>query len=109
MMRLVSTKKGVLGNLEFVLTDNRAPKAGEVEIRVLATGLNFRDVIDALGMYPGKNEFFGLGGRRCVAIWYRVLFKVDDARRLWAGSRHFVFISHFGESSLGAQACGRVF
>ncbi len=31
----------------------RAPAAGEVEIRVRAAGLNFRDVLNALGMYPG--------------------------------------------------------
>jgi NADPH:quinone reductase-like Zn-dependent oxidoreductase len=100
----------VLGNLKFVPTDNRAPKVGEVEIRVLATGLNFRDVMDALGMYPGKNESFGLGVVGVVSRFGTgVAFKVGDARSLWAGSRHFSFIRHFGASSLGAQAYGRVF
>ena len=31
----------------------RAPGPGEVEIRVQATGLNFRDVLNVLGLYPG--------------------------------------------------------
>jgi epothilone polyketide synthase D len=80
MMRLISTQKGVLSNLKFVPTENKAPKEGEVEIRVLATGLNFRDVMDALGMYPGKNEFFGLEGAGVVSrVGAGVPFKVGDA------------------------------
>ena len=31
----------------------RAPGPGEVEVRVRATGLNFRDVLNAMGLYPG--------------------------------------------------------
>ena len=33
--------------------ERRAPGRGEVEIRVQATGLNFRDVLNVLGLYPG--------------------------------------------------------
>ena len=96
--------------MKFVPTDNRAPKAGEFEIRVLATGWNFRDVMDALGIYPGKNEFFGLGDVGVVSRFGTgVPFKVGDARSLSAGSRRFFFIRHFGASSLSAHACGRVF
>jgi len=38
----------------------RSPEAGEVEIRVHATGLNFRDVLNALGMYPGDAVPLGI-------------------------------------------------
>ena len=31
----------------------RQPGAGEVEIEVCAAGLNFSDVMKALGLYPG--------------------------------------------------------
>ncbi|HEY9088384.1 MAG TPA: type I polyketide synthase [Anaerolineaceae bacterium] len=45
--------RGVLDNLRLLPKPRRAPAAGEVEIRVQATGVNFRDVLNALGMYPG--------------------------------------------------------
>ena len=35
--------------------ERRSPRADEVEIRVRATGLNFRDVLAALDMYPGPS------------------------------------------------------
>ena len=40
-----------------------APAAGEVEIRVHATGLNFKDVLNTLGMYPGDAGPLGVGRR----------------------------------------------
>nr|VFK14085.1 MAG: Acyl transferase domain-containing protein [Candidatus Kentron sp. LPFa] len=46
-------ERGTLGNLELASVTRRPPKTGEVEIRVRASGLNFRDVLNALGMYPG--------------------------------------------------------
>jgi len=53
------TERGVFDNLTLRSATRRAPAAGEVEIRVHATGLNFRDVLKALGMYPGDLSFFG--------------------------------------------------
>ncbi len=44
----------MLDNLVLQPVARRAPAPGEVEIRVRATGLNFRDVLNALGMYPGE-------------------------------------------------------
>jgi myxalamid-type polyketide synthase MxaB len=41
---------GVLDHLALVPTTRRAPAAGEVEIQVRAAGVNFRDVLNALGM-----------------------------------------------------------
>ena len=41
---------GVLDNLAVQPIDRRPPAAGEVEIEVRAAGLNFRDVLRALGM-----------------------------------------------------------
>lgn len=46
-------QKGILDSLRFASADRRQPGAGEVEIRVYATGLNFKDVLNTLGMYPG--------------------------------------------------------
>ncbi|HEY7509196.1 MAG TPA: beta-ketoacyl synthase N-terminal-like domain-containing protein, partial [Vicinamibacteria bacterium] len=44
---------GVLDRLRFVPLARQAPGPGQVEIRVEASGLNFRDVLMALDMYPG--------------------------------------------------------
>jgi len=47
-------QRGVLENLELRPLDVPPPAPGEIRIRVQASGLNFRDVLSALGMYPGE-------------------------------------------------------
>ncbi|MBD1912333.1 MULTISPECIES: type I polyketide synthase [unclassified Leptolyngbya] len=54
------SQRGTLENLTWQPVARRAPAAGEVEIRVRATGLNFRDVLNALGLYPGEAGPLGL-------------------------------------------------
>ena len=44
---------GVLDQITFRPLERRAPGPGEVEVQVHAVGLNFRDVLNALGLYPG--------------------------------------------------------
>jgi acyl transferase domain-containing protein/NADPH:quinone reductase-like Zn-dependent oxidoreductase/SAM-dependent methyltransferase/acyl carrier protein len=50
---LVVTEMGRLDSLEWRPSNRRPPGAGQIEIQVVAVGLNFRDVLSALGMYPG--------------------------------------------------------
>jgi acyl transferase domain-containing protein/NAD(P)-dependent dehydrogenase (short-subunit alcohol dehydrogenase family)/acyl carrier protein len=45
--------RGVIENLELQPGDVQPPSPGEVQIEIEATGLNFRDVLNTLGMYPG--------------------------------------------------------
>ena len=47
------SERGVLDHLELRPQARLAPGPGQVEIRVVATGLNFRDVLNALGVYEG--------------------------------------------------------
>lgn len=54
-----SSLPGVLDRLVLEPLMRRAPGPGEVEVAVLATGLNFRDVLMALGRYPGNSTVFG--------------------------------------------------
>src|SRR5205085_236748 len=54
--RLAIAKPGVLDHLTRQATSRQAPGQGQVEIRVSAAGLNFNDVLKALGMYPGMAE-----------------------------------------------------
>lgn len=51
--RLAPANRGALDELGLQPLERRAPGAGEVEIAVEATGLNFKDVLNVLGMYPG--------------------------------------------------------
>jgi len=58
-VRLEITARGELDNLALRPMQRRPLLPGEVEIAVRATGLNFRDVLNTLGMYPG--DAGGLG------------------------------------------------
>ncbi|MDZ7378947.1 MAG: quinone oxidoreductase-like protein 1, partial [candidate division KSB1 bacterium] len=62
-VQLQMSVPGVLDSLSYRRVERRPPGPGEVEIRVRATGLNFRDVLNALGMYPGDA---GLLGGECA-------------------------------------------
>jgi len=52
-LRLVSRERGHLDTLRFVPFALPACGAGEVLIEVKAAGMNFRDVLKALALYPG--------------------------------------------------------
>ncbi len=54
--RLEIAERGILDNLQLVPTNRSQPGVGEVEIRVFATGLNFIDVLDALGALPFERD-----------------------------------------------------
>jgi amino acid adenylation domain-containing protein len=50
--RLTTSERGTLDNLILQPTTRHSPKPDEVEIQVRATGLNFLDVVAALGLIP---------------------------------------------------------
>jgi NADPH:quinone reductase-like Zn-dependent oxidoreductase/aryl carrier-like protein len=54
--RLEISPPGILDNLTLRATTRRAPGAGEVEIQVYAAGLNFLDVLSALGFRPDQPD-----------------------------------------------------
>ncbi|MDD9943607.1 MAG: alpha/beta fold hydrolase, partial [Myxococcales bacterium] len=62
--QLKSEQKGSLRGLRFVPTEPTEPRQGQVAVEVRACALNFRDVMDALGMYGGQdtleNDFAGV-------------------------------------------------
>jgi acyl transferase domain-containing protein/NADPH:quinone reductase-like Zn-dependent oxidoreductase/SAM-dependent methyltransferase/acyl carrier protein len=53
-LRLVSRERGHLDTLRFVPFAPPVCGAGEVLIEVKAAGMNFRDVLKALALYPGE-------------------------------------------------------
>ena len=94
--RLESRSKGILGNLEWRETTRRKPGPREIEVQVQAGGLNFRDVMKALGTYPGQpidlnwygDDFSGV----VTSVGTEVTkFKVGDRV---AGMAPYAFQSH---------------
>ena len=71
--------KGMLDKLELRPIARTPPGPGEVELRVTAAGLNFRDVLNALGMYEGPA---GPLGAECVGV---VTSVGDGVRHLAVG------------------------
>jgi acyl transferase domain-containing protein/acyl carrier protein len=63
--RLEKGAERSLEGLHFVPIEVNPPQEGEVQVRVHAAGLNFRDVLNALGVYPGDAGYLGgeLAGR----------------------------------------------
>lgn len=61
---------GLLENLQFVPLHRRAPEPDEVEIQVRAVGLNFRDLLNVLGM---------------LADYYAQSLGITDAREVLLG------------------------
>jgi len=50
---LAPTERGAIDNLRLIEADVPPPDEGYVQVRVEAAGLNFRDVLNVLGLYPG--------------------------------------------------------
>ena len=73
---LEHSRSGTLQDLAFVATDVavRPLRSGEVRIGVRAAGLNFRDVLIALGAYPGD----GVMGGEAAGVVLEVGPGVDD-------------------------------
>ena len=61
-------------------TTRLCPKPGEIEIEVYATGLNFRDVLNILDLYPGSPPLGSECAGKVVAVGEGVTtFKVGDS------------------------------
>ncbi len=72
---LVRSAGSTLDDLHLAELERRPPGPGEVEIAVEATGLNFKDVLNALGMYPGDP---GPLGGECAGTVVRTGAGVTD-------------------------------
>ncbi|WP_209469163.1 type I polyketide synthase, partial [Streptomyces iranensis] len=92
---LEHSRSGTLRDLALVPTDTaeRPLRPGEVRIAVRAAGLNFRDVLIALGTYPGE----GLMGGEAAGVVLEVGPEVHD---LTPGDRVFGLVG----SAFGAVA-----
>ncbi len=75
--RLVEDSPGVLDALRWESADRTAPGPGEIEIEVRAHGLNFRDVLNALGVFEVERPRFGA---ECAGFVTRVGTGVQSFR-----------------------------
>ena len=88
--RLVYGARGILDDLEFVPWPRSGPAAGEVEIEIEAAGLNFRDVVHALGVRSDANVL----GTECVGVVRRV---GPGVKHIDAGQRVIAAAGAFGD------------
>ncbi|MBZ0294963.1 MAG: SDR family NAD(P)-dependent oxidoreductase, partial [Anaerolineae bacterium] len=72
------TVPGVLDNLRLGAMSRLNPVEGEVEIEVHATGLNFMNVMAALGVLPGYDDGIGPLGIECAGRIVQVGDGVDE-------------------------------
>jgi acyl transferase domain-containing protein/NAD(P)-dependent dehydrogenase (short-subunit alcohol dehydrogenase family)/acyl carrier protein len=63
--RLAIATAGTIDGLTWQQSQVGSPRPGEVRLRVLAAGVNFRDVLLAVGMYPAEGTPLGA---ECVGI-----------------------------------------
>lgn len=92
--RLEVARAGTLDGLALRPLAARPLKPDELRIQVQAAGLNFRDVLLALGMYPGSGIPLGA---ECAGIVSEVGTAVDGWR---VGERAFGFV----HDSMGSEA-----
>lgn len=85
--RLVPPSSRSFDELAFSQGSRRAPGAGEVEIRAVASAMNFKDVLNVLGMYPGDP---GPLGSECAGV----VTAVGDGVSLPVGAPVMVAAGH---------------
>ena len=97
--RLSIEDPGNLESLHFLNEFRNKPKPGEVEIRVAANGLNFKEVLYALGMLQAAPAFDSFGfGLECTGTVARV---GEGVTTLKIGDR----VMSIASSSFGKYVC----
>ncbi len=94
-VRLQIDQPGRLDSLTVHEVKRIRPSAGQVEVRIAAAGLNFADVLKAMGIYPGTDGPPVIGGE-CVG---RVTAVGDDVDSVQVGQR----VIAFGPGTFGSH------
>ena len=66
--RLTIGRDNTIDSLRYKAFDRTSPGPGQIEIKVIATGLNFSDVLKSLGLYPGITDDVVPVGIECAGI-----------------------------------------
>ena len=95
-VRLQIDEPGRLDALRVHAVKRIRPQAGQVEVRVVAAGLNFSDVLKAMGVYPGLDGAAPVIGGECVGF---VTALGDDVDSVEIGQR----VIAFGPGTFGSH------
>ena len=79
--RLAASPHGIMDELAFRELPERSLGPNEVEVQVLASGLNFADVLKALGLYPGLPDGPVPLGFECSGVISAVGSEVQNVSR----------------------------
>jgi acyl transferase domain-containing protein/NADPH:quinone reductase-like Zn-dependent oxidoreductase/acyl carrier protein len=91
---LLPTERGAIDNLRLTETEVPAPDEGYVQVRVEAAGLNFRDVLNVLGLYPGDPGPVGGDFAGTVTQLGEAVSGLEVGQRVY-GSMQGAFASRF--------------
>ncbi len=91
---LAPTERGAIDNLRLTEKDVPPPDEGYVQVRVEAAGLNFRDVLNVLGLYPGDPGPIGGDFAGVVTQLGEGVTGVEVGQRVY-GSMQGAFSSRF--------------
>lgn len=91
---LAPTERGAIDNLRITEKDVPPPDEGYVQVRVEAAGLNFRDVLNVLGLYPGDPGPIGGDFAGVVTQLGEGVTGVEAGQRVY-GSMQGAFSSRF--------------
>ncbi len=100
-MRLTIARPGLLDSLQWQAATPVSPGCGEVAIEVKAAGLNFRDIMWAMGLLPDEALLDGLTGPTLGLECAGVVTAIgEDVDGIAPGDR----VMAFAPASLGSQA-----
>ncbi|UMB71291.1 type I polyketide synthase [Mycobacterium paraterrae] len=91
---LLPTERGAIDNLRLTEKQVEPPEPGYVQVRVEAAGLNFRDVLNVLGLYPGDPGPVGGDFAGTVTQLGEGVSHVEVGQRVY-GSMQGAFASRF--------------
>ena len=97
-----------LDDLHWGAASRRTPGAGEVEIEIAAAGINFRDVMNLLGVYPGDG---GAPGVECAGTDRRGRLRGGSPgrrRSRWSPSRPAASPAMSSPTAAWSASCRRV-
>ncbi|MCO5231227.1 MAG: SDR family NAD(P)-dependent oxidoreductase [Chitinophagales bacterium] len=95
------SQPGILDNIEIKKKQLPRLKAHEVKVKVEAIGINFMNLMSALGIYPGKENGFATLGIECAGIVDEVGV---DVEHLKVGDRVFGMAYHTMASHIHVDA-----
>ncbi|MDY6949879.1 MAG: type I polyketide synthase [Thermodesulfobacteriota bacterium] len=98
-VRVAISEYGILENLSLEPLTRRDPGPAEVQIQVYAAGLNFKDVLNALGMLKADDKGLGISSARDLPLGFECAGKIVRVGREVANFK-------VGDDVIAVQAMG---